>query len=1441
MRKQKALLKKFFRKLLKQTPKNERGSALVIVALILALLTIYVSASLMNATSDAVSSNFEVAKKKAFFSAYSKLEQMTGDFSNLFLTSLSPSYDSMCRVVIKTPTSLNGFDLKVPKINCPDNSPCVPLDDPMKKYTVGTNLFDLGWEGDPPPASGFCLVDVCHPNAPINCGYPLRPTNAVTIPRGDYAGLQGFARRFRMVATAKAQSSAGADVQVTRDFNNYLIPAFQFGIFSDTDFELYIPPSWTFGGWVHTNGNFYATGDFTGDPPQARNIFRQYAFDIGGNMVTTAARITVAKHLVIGREKSGAAGDDNSTNDFIRVFTDATNFVDVEVGTSTAGTKNPATPNNCGTILSSEDTPDATCVSNPSFPSPLKVGVRPLKLPIQNLLGLNAIEIIKRGLPSDFAPAIASPLVAARYYYKPGIRVTLADYQNQLPRQVKSGDNPAGGTGPYGGIQLDGPDPWLAENVGSGTTNLVKTGDVNDPNWYYMKDDPSDPDSTIKNYKWPIPRGYQPKVKSPASGNARPTGARINGAKIHGWVKVELVTADVPGRGVRTFDITEEFLNLGLTVPFQADTAGTFYYPRSTASATSVFPPALPLDMNGTQKAGPYPDEHSILHIQRMAAPYRTNVIEGPDVGGTPKIFDLNDTAAFGATLDNVSNQIAFDYYSSMSLGRYSTISTTSLQMFGIRDDEDKRSLTCTGCPGGVTIGRKAFTTRYASAATGDTGANANPAPYAEPQPDPGGYYTQATKAALPVSTANNIKSEIDFTGGGSTNRTASETDNFYKPVSTATFINGKTYAVGFALSENVNLPKAKDDKVLAIKDKNFLGETTWRIKNGSTEVGLVPFPINIYDSREGLPHQASGGTGATTYGNKRKPVPGLESDAVNKPGVINLIEIDMGNLGRFLKGEFDNLFSQMGTTAYVTATGGSLKAATALSNFTDFIHENIKINQDNGWLVYISDRRGDEPMVATNNNLKTPSSQYPATPNNGAIENIYTTPNSVIGDGVYNRENTVWTTGGDITGGTAQGLERKLDAGATKYGCDGSFSPVKSDNQDTGKSPQDSNNDCFIASEDSRGAGPANYSETASYSSMLTDDQSITSWPSNNLDYEPLINSVAARQGNLVAMTKVATVNKQSWSYKPPVVYRDTLANQRVEIFRRAVRTVNASNLFPTGPVTNPTCTSAKLGVSLATENPVYVFGNFNAPAGRNQGTTVDEDTFPGISASSPGAPTSLASYNGQNFATCGSNCHVPSSIVSDALTLLSGPNVGTGTPGVFANWSGNNGTNGWMDARTFVRPYQSLGIRTARNTVYRFALITGFTPSWFPGFWGDSNWNQGPESEYTSGAVNNFPRFLEDWGTNGSNQRFVTYGGSLIRAFKSQQGNGTFKRVSSAGQQSDDNSGDVDYVYAPPKRDWVFDLDFSQPCTLPPATPFLQLVDFKGFQESSVQQREQ
>src|SRR5262249_15050521 len=145
-------------------------------------------------------------------------------------------------------------------------------------------------------------------------------------------------------------------------------------------------------------------------------------------------------------------------------------------------------------------------------------------------------------------------------------------------------------------------------------------------------------------------------------------------------------------------------------------------------------------------------------------------------------------------------------------------------------------------------------------------------------------------------------------------------------------------------------------------------------------------------------------------------------------------------------------------------------------------------------------------------------------------------------------------------------------------------------------------------------------------------------------------------------------------------------------------------------------------LGLTIVTENPVYVFGNYNAPAGAG----IDNgDAYPGLTVTPvAGTTTSPASYQGQNFSTCGTNCHIPAAIVADAITLLSGPCVGTFN----TNWSGTTGFAGWMDARSFVSPYQALAYRSARNTVYRFAMASGYTPSWYNPFWGNSAADQGP-----------------------------------------------------------------------------------------------------------------
>jgi hypothetical protein len=72
--------------------------------------------------------------------------------------------------------------------------------------------------------------------------------------------------------------------------------------------------------------------------------------------------------------------------------------------------------------------------------------------------------------------------------------------------------------------------------------------------------------------------------------------------------------------------------------------------------------------------------------------------------------------------------------------------------------------------------------------------------------------------------------------------------------------------------------------------------------------------------------------------------------------------------------------------------------------------------------------------------------------------------------------------------------------------------------------------------------------------------------------------------------------------------------------------------------------------------------------------------------------------------------------------------------------------------------------------------------------------------------GGLENFPRFLEDWGGS-STGRILHYRGSLVSLFESARAN---RHVWSWRG-----------YYNPPQRDWQFDLRFRDPNSLPPGTP--------------------
>lgn len=99
----------------------------------------------------------------------------------------------------------------------------------------------------------------------------------------------------------------------------------------------------------------------------------------------------------------------------------------------------------------------------------------------------------------------------------------------------------------------------------------------------------------------------------------------------------------------------------------------------------------------------------------------------------------------------------------------------------------------------------------------------------------------------------------------------------------------------------------------------------------------VVPFPIKLFDTREGLYYDQK----STTYYSNSN----FDSfRKVPRNGVMSMIDIDVANLRRFLRGDFNGFFPT--DTAFALANGGSLT--------------NDDVPENSGWVLYFSDRRGD-------------------------------------------------------------------------------------------------------------------------------------------------------------------------------------------------------------------------------------------------------------------------------------------------------------------------------------------------------------------------------------------------------------------------------------------------------------------------------------------------
>jgi hypothetical protein len=164
-----------------------------------------------------------------------------------------------------------------------------------------------------------------------------------------------------------------------------------------------------------------------------------------------------------------------------------------------------------------------------------------------------------------------------------------------------------------------------------------------------------------------------------------------------------------------------------------------------------------------------------------------------------------------------------------------------------------------------------------------------------------------------------------------------------------------------------------------------------------------------------------------------------------------------------------------------------------------------------------------------------------------------------------------------------------------------------------------------------------------------------------------------------------------------------------RSVLFRRALKLIN-------GGIVGGVNSLPATGLTVVTENPVYVQGNYNA------------------------TDTSVTGAS------------VPAAVIGDAITILS---------------------NAWSDSDSFLAPNDPAG-RPAINTGYRFAAVAGKGRSFDWPAWATTSSPFVGSIFGTDGGVGNFLRYIEDWNASG---RTILYKGSIVSLFINRQATGTFK----------------------------------------------------------------
>jgi hypothetical protein len=382
---------------------NERGAALATALILMSLLSVISMTVLAVVTHEARIAGSDLQRTQTFYAAAAGMEKMTADFCSLYARTSRPTTAQFNAIAADYPTELinEGFTFSKP-----DGSPGQLL--------------------SPDPV----------------------PNGSVTIPNGSiFSGLIATVIPFTLDTTA-TQTATGTQVRLQRKINNYLVPIFQFGMFSNEDLEVHPGPAFAFNGRVHANGNLYING-----------------------AMTFLSKVTTANELVVDVVRNGTTRTGTMSVQVGAINVPLT-MGSVTGGPNVSGTSAgmpgffPGSPN--GTFNAAWNT---TSVATPSSGVANRFGDQvitqgtggaPLLLPMQ-LEGNQTREIIKRMMPND-----NTILSQSRYHAKSQIRILIDD---ENPVGADAAGIPAGQ-----GLNLSAFDPIPLPNLATSSVVTANGG-----------------------------------------------------------------------------------------------------------------------------------------------------------------------------------------------------------------------------------------------------------------------------------------------------------------------------------------------------------------------------------------------------------------------------------------------------------------------------------------------------------------------------------------------------------------------------------------------------------------------------------------------------------------------------------------------------------------------------------------------------------------------------------------------------------------------------------------------------------------------------------------------------------------------------------------------------------------------------------------------------